>query len=188
MTNHKEVLQDQVNALLTLEKQLLQTVEGQTQHEEIVNHYATGPLVQRIYSTVKGHIAALEAHSASLGGADSLKQMSAAMMGEIANVFASLRNYQAAKALRDDYTALSLAAISYTMLHTTAVALGATETADLALRHLKNITPIITDISHMIPHAVVKVLTDEDKFIVVSNAGEISEACTQEAWSPERVS
>jgi hypothetical protein len=40
--------------------------------------------------------------------------------------------------LRDDYTALNLAAIGYHMLHTTGMGLQNQATADLALRHLKD--------------------------------------------------
>ena len=47
--------------------------------------------------------------------------------------------------LRDDYTALSLAAISHTMLHTTGLALQNQPLADLAQRYLKDITPIIAN-------------------------------------------
>ena len=62
--------------------------------------------------------------------------------------------------LREDYTALSLAAIRYHMLHTTGLALQDQAMADLALRHLKDWTPIIVEISQAVHPVVVQELRD----------------------------
>ena len=88
--------------------------------------------------------------------------------------------------LRDDYTALSLAAISYTMLHTTALALNDQPTAELALRHLKDFTPLITEISRVIPQVVVHELTEDFPTVNMSSAT-ASMRSTQEAWDAKQI-
>jgi hypothetical protein len=86
--------------------------------------------------------------------------------------------------LRDDYTALSLASMGYTMLHTTGLALRDQTTADLALRNLNHYTDIIMELAELIPQAVVDDLRDE--------VGMVNEAAAQEArrntqrtWQPD---
>jgi len=65
------------------------------------------------------------------------------------------------KALRDDYTALNLAAIGYVMLLTTARAFGDSRVADLAEQHLKDHTEAATTLRQTIPVAVVTFLQQD---------------------------
>ena len=86
--------------------------------------------------------------------------------------------------LRDDYTALSLAAISHTMLHTTGLALQNQPIADLAQRYLNDITPLIIDISQVVPGVVVKDL--EDNEVLIDRAvGQEAVRKTQAAWKAQ---
>ena len=62
------------------------------------------------------------------------------------------------QALRDDYTALGLAAIGYVMLLTSARALGDSRVADLAEQHLKDHVEAELTIRRTIPVAVVTFL------------------------------
>jgi hypothetical protein len=102
--------------------------------------------------------------------------------GVAAGLYDKVRHDPVSKMLRDDYTALSLTAISYTMLHTTALALQKQPLADLAQRYLKDITPIIVDISQVIPGVVLKDL--EDNEVMIDRAvGQEAVRKTQQAWS-----
>jgi len=67
-----------------------------------------------------------------------------------------------AKALRDDYTAYSLLAISYTMLHTTAMALEDPTTKAFAEQGLRTYASLVQDVSDIMPEAVVQDLKDND--------------------------
>ena len=115
------------------------------------------------------------------------KEAISAALGIAAGLIDQVRTQQVSKMLRDDYTALSLAAISYHMLHTTGMALQDQATADLALRHLKDWTPIITDISHVV-HGVVAQELQDDAHAVATGVAAESERITQEAWNPDHVS
>jgi hypothetical protein len=85
--------------------------------------------------------------------------------------------------LRDDYTALNLATVGYTMLHTTGLALNDQATADLALRHLREYTSIVMEINQVIPSVVVADLR-EDGGVIDESAVQMAVANTQKVWQP----
>ena len=69
----------------------------------------------------------------------------------MAGLYNKVRTEGAAKGLRDDHVALNLVCISYSMLHTTAVALGDAETASLAKRSLIECSKFVTEIDALVP-------------------------------------
>lgn len=145
-------------------------------------------MISQIEATLDEHIEHLERHLKALGGSDSspVKSAVSAVAGVVAGLYDKVRDEKVSKMLRDDYTALSLAAISYTMLHTTGLALAAAETADIALGHLQHWTPLIVNISEVIPLVVAKELA-EDPGQVSPNIGQQAVRNTQTAWSREAV-
>ena len=82
--------------------------------------------------------------------------------------------------------ALSLLAMAHTLLHTTGLALKHQPTADLTAATLKDITPIIVEISEKIPHVVVRELIDAGEVVDLSVADE-AERNTQKAWDRKNV-
>jgi len=72
-----------------------------------------------------------------------------------------VRNEDLPKNLRDDYTAASLAAIGYVMLHTTAVSLGEETIGERALAHLKDYARIVMTLHNIVPAAVIRFLQEE---------------------------
>lgn len=83
--------------------------------------------------------------------------------------------------LRDDYSALNHITISNTLLHTAALALGSEEIAVTALSHLKNLTPLVMQIAHLMPEIVTRELYKESSMIDLSIA-QIALRNTQTAW------
>ena len=84
------------------------------------------------------------------------------LLGKAAGMIDLIREDGVAKALRDDYTAYSLLAISYTMLHTTAMALEDHATQAFAEQGLRTYAALIQDVSDLMPEAVVQDLKDND--------------------------
>ena len=80
-------------------------------------------------------------------------------------------------------TTLSLAAVSYTMLNTTGHALNDPATAQIAARHLRQITPLITGVSRIMPLVVARELGEEHQVDVAAGPQSVRE--TQQAWSAE---
>ena len=83
-----------------------------------------------------------------------IKEAGAALFGKAAGIIDLLRTEGISKGLRDDYAAFSLAAISYSMLHTTASALGDSRVASLAERHLRDHADAIMRINEIMPEVV----------------------------------
>jgi hypothetical protein len=68
------------------------------------------------------------------------------------------------------------------MLHTTGLALKQPETANLALSQLHDITPIIVDISEIIPLVVIRELSNDSE-VIDRTVGDTAIRNTQKAWS-----
>lgn len=189
MSEREDTLQQYVSDMLSVERHIHQAIRRQEEDDSLQPHPEASSVITQAEATLDNHIAALESHLEALGGdlASPAKEAVSAALGVAAGLIDQVRTQQVSKMLRDDYTALSLAAISYHMLHTTGMALDDQRTADLALRHLKDYTPIITRISHIIHGVVAKELRD-DAHAVDSSVASESERIAQTAWNPDRVS
>jgi hypothetical protein len=93
-----------------------------------------------------------------------------------------VRTEGAAKGLRDDHTALNLVYLSYTMLHTTATALGDSETASLAKRSFIECAKFVTEIDRLVPMTVFRELQDGDFPGLDATAPEITRSAILDAW------
>jgi len=165
--DEKHTLATYVSDMLALERHIAQPISHQQQSDEAANVGVARALIDRIASIGQSHIVALEARLKELGGNPShpLKAAWAGLVGAGASAVGGARKTKVSKYLRDDHTALSLASISYTMLYTTAVGLGDTTTASLAMRHLGDIAPIIMEISDGIPTVVLQELRDDGETV-----------------------
>ncbi len=188
MNHQKETLQQYVGDMLAVERHIHEAVRRQRDSEKAAKFPEAQNIFTRIEAYLDEHIEHLEQHLESLGGkgASPIKEAVTAVAGVVAGIYDQMRDEKISKMLRDDYTALNLAAISYTMLHTTGLALADHQTADIALRHLKHWTPIIVDISEVTPLVVAQELAEDMPGINASVGREAAEN-TQQAWSREAV-
>ena len=188
MTERQDTLQPYVSDMLAVERHLLPAFENQSKDDRYARYPQARQLVNKIEATIHSHINGLENHLERLGGdaASPVKSALTAALGLAASAIENLRTNPVSKNLRDDYTALGLAAVSYTMLHTTGQALMDQQTADLAANYLKDYTPLIAEIGEVIPEVVVSELRDETELL---NPGAAVEAVrrTQEAWDGDHV-
>ena len=188
MSERKDTLQQYVSDMLAVERHILPALENQSKDDRFAQYPDAQRLVNKIEATVRSHIHSLEQHLESLGGdaASPLKSAVTSLLGVAASVIENVRPDPISRNLRDDYTVLNLAAISYTMLHTTGQALMDQSTADLAATCLMDYTPLITDINKIIPEVVVSELRDETE-ILDPNAAQRAIERTQQAWNREHV-
>lgn len=188
MSERQDTLQQYVSDMLAVERHLLPAIENQTQEDRFAKHPEVQRLVSQIEGTVRSHINSLEQHLERLGGdpASPVKSAVTAVLGAAAALIEKVRTDPVSKNLRDDYTVLSLAAISYTMLHTTGQALRDQDTADLAANCLMDYTPLIAEIGEVIPMVVVSELRDETE-VLDPDAARHATKRTQEAWDGDHV-
>jgi len=188
MSEKQDTLQQYVSDMLAVERHILPAIESQSKEERFAQHPEVQRLVNKIEATVRSHINGLEQHLDTLGGdaASPIKSAATAILGLAATMIEKVRTDPVSKNLRDDYTVLNLAAVSYTMLHTTGQALLDTQTADLAANFLKDYTPLIAEINEVVPEVVVSELRDETE-LLDPDAARRAVKRTQEAWDGDHV-
>jgi ferritin-like metal-binding protein YciE len=189
MKDHRESLRPYIADMAAVEKHILEAVERQHKDDDLRKFPEAFQIVDRLTATLRRHVETLETHIEGFPGgsvAASVKESVTGALGALAGVYDKIRKDTASRMLRDDYTALGLAIISYTMLHTTALGLRQNSTAEIAQRHLKELTPFQIDISGAIPSVVARELADQGYPIEPNLAHQATEA-TREAWSRSNV-
>jgi ferritin-like metal-binding protein YciE len=123
------------------------------------------PAIQRFHDMVKQNRDTLRAYQEEIGSTagNPIAEAGSAILGKAAGMIDKVRTDTVSKALRDDYTAFNLAAISYTMLQTTALAVNDKKTAELAAKGLKGYASAVQEINHLIPAVVVEELQAENR-------------------------
>jgi ferritin-like metal-binding protein YciE len=162
MRSPTETINSYVTDMLALEEHIEKAVTGQIQ--ALGDHSNVGADLEIIQRWIQLHIANLKQLIATRGAAtatDAIKRAGSSVLGRAAGAIDLLRHEGQPKNLRDDYTAFSLAAIGYVMLHTTARALGDKEVADLAYQHLRNYARGVIALHYIIPAVVVRSLQTE---------------------------
>jgi ferritin-like metal-binding protein YciE len=164
-----------ITDMLALEQHISKALEGQvTDLKQYVE--LTGEL-KGMLGTIGGHISTLEMLAKSRGGqggGGAIKKIGSALLGFGAAAVDMVRNEGMPKNLRDDYTACSLAAIGYTMLHTTALALGDAEVGDISQRHLSDYSKMVMRLNNIVPSATMRFLQEEGLPVQQGTLEEIS--------------
>ena len=154
-----EALNSYITDMLALEEHIEKAIKGQIKDLKDDPEFVRE--IQTINRTVEHHISDLKGlvDRRNAGGAvEAIKKVGSNIAGLGAAAIDLVRTEGMPKNLRDDYTATSLAAIGYVMLHTTALSLGDREVADLAHRHLKDHARSVMRLHNVIPSAVIAFL------------------------------
>jgi ferritin-like metal-binding protein YciE len=144
-----------------------------------------GPLVRGFHDSVRDQRNMMIDLRDALGEeqtVNTLKEKGATLLGAVTGVIDKLRSESIAKALRDDYTAFNLAAVSYTMLLTTAKAVGSTEVATAAEKGLKTYASAAQKINQAIPTVVVAELAGKSQVTVGSEIADEVRTIADGIW------
>jgi ferritin-like metal-binding protein YciE len=162
MRDTKDTINSYITDMLSLEEHLDKAITGQI--EDLKDDPQVVADLKAVQRWVQHHVSDLkqlsEARQATTT-TDAIKRAGSGVLGFAAGLIDLVRSEGLAKNLRDDYAALSLAAIGYVMLNTTALALGDREVADLASQHLRDYTKALVGLHSVIPAAVVRFLQQE---------------------------
>ena len=172
--------------LLALEQHTAAPVDAQTKSEDHNDYPEAASIFRKIKTITDAHVAALQAQLTAAGGhpASGVKSAWSQLLGSGAAALNTARKTKVSKSLRDDYTALGLTSISYTMFHTTALALGDSASAAMAKRHLDDITPIIVEISKTIPLVVLGELQADGQNVQIT-AAQLTQQASADSWSAD---
>jgi ferritin-like metal-binding protein YciE len=156
-----KTLSDWIGDMVALESHIEEALDRQL--KQVKDDPIALEAVQGFHDLVKGQrdaVKALQEQYGSTAGSP-IKQIGSALLGKAAGIIDMVRTEGNSKSIRDDYTAFNLAAIGYTMLHTTAKALGDQRVASLAEQHLRGYAGAIQKINHMISDVVVSELAKD---------------------------
>ncbi|MDR9416141.1 MAG: hypothetical protein RI564_07645 [Gracilimonas sp.] len=175
----EETLNNYSTDLYTLIKHTHKAVKTQQTSSKLTKKKASN-LLHDIDLTLSSQIAAFDGMDDLLndGAKSTIKESFAAFTGAIAGALDTQRSDAVSKMLRDDYTALSMIATGYTMLHTAALGAKNQELADFTQNSLTKIAGLITQTSEVIPHIV----ADE---LEITDVADQAEENTQNSWKPE---
>jgi ferritin-like metal-binding protein YciE len=155
---HRKTVADYVGDMAALESHIEEALDRQL--NEVTDDPVALAAVQDFHDTIKEHrdtLKALEEETGKTIGSP-IKEAGSALLGKAAGIIDLVRTEGISKSLRDDYAAFSLAAIGYSMLHTTATALGNQRVASLAERHLQDHARAIMRINEIMPGVVIREL------------------------------
>lgn len=182
------ILNDYVTDMSAVETHILAAVKRQLGSDATSAYPDAVRVLTSLQTALATHVEALEAYNEKTEGGglkEAVKEAVTGALGVAAGFYDQIRQAdKVSRMVRDSYTATSLAAISYHMLYTTALGLKANDLAALALRNLKDLTPILVDLSEVVCTVVAAELAAEDKTIDAS-VGKEAVRATQEAWSTE---
>jgi ferritin-like metal-binding protein YciE len=168
---------------LALEQHIAQPLKNQLAMEDTAKFSEAAGIISKILSLTEAHTATLDAQMKAAGGdaAAPVKSAITQLLGVGAAAVNNVRKSKVSKSLRDDYTALALATVSYTMLHTTALGLGDAAVAAIAKQHLDDYAPVVISINKAIPAVVLEELAIDGENVQIS-AAQIAEQNSQAAW------
>lgn len=109
----------------------------------------------------RDHLEELRSSLTEGSSTNGIKDFGSSLLGKAAGMVDKVRTESQSKALRDDYTAFNLAAISYAMLYTTADSLDDRRVAEVAEKHLTGYAAAVQKINHLMPEVVVHELTKD---------------------------
>ncbi len=141
--------------------------------------------IQHFHDTIRDSKQRAEAYAQQYGQPSSggAVEKGAELLGAVAGLIDKTRKDTVAKSFRDDYTAFNLAAISYTMLLTTASAANDMQTTSFAEQGLRTYAALVQKINHVMPAAVLHDLEGNPNMPV--NNTQITEQCRKiidDAW------
>jgi ferritin-like metal-binding protein YciE len=174
-----------ITDMISLEDHIEKALKGQI--NDLKDYPDFGNEIRQVHRLVEHHLSDLRglADRRKAGGiAETVKRAGAVVAGVAAGVIDLVRAEGLPKNLRDDYTAFSLATISYAMLYTTATALGEREVAELAQQHLRDYAGAVNRLNTLVPASVVRFLSQEGLPVqeaVVPEVGRVLKA----AWEGE---
>ncbi|RJQ69417.1 MAG: hypothetical protein C4519_21660 [Desulfobacteraceae bacterium] len=185
MKSSKEILHKYASDMMGVERHFLEVLGYQTADHRLKDYMEAKEIVVKIQQVLATHIQNLERYADGLDvkrSESKLKEAATKVTGMATGFYNLMRLEDSVmRNLRDDYTALHMAAISYTMLHATALAHHDTELSMISLENLKDLTGLAIEMSRVIPAVVIKELSFEGKAPDVTVIQQAIDN-TQSAW------
>ena len=158
------VIRDNLTDVVGVEQTILQRVERQLRDERVKKYDQAFEMFEKIKTVLALQTGELEAHLSTIDGGfeTKLKKTASSLAGSVAYIYDKFRtNEPVSRSLRDFYTLLNHAVISYEMLHTIVLAFNEDDIADMGRRHMAELAQLVVELSEVIPFVLASELADE---------------------------
>lgn len=178
---HMKTMVDYLGDMVSIESHIEEALDRQL--SLVKENTEASAAVHRFHDMVKANRDELQQHLDQMAGqkGNPVKEVGATLLGKAAGMIDKIRTEGVSKALRDDYVAFNLAAMSYSMLDTTARALGDKKTAKLAEQGLRDYAGAVQEINQIISNIVVWEL-EKDGHQIEPGAAEKARRQIQKTW------
>ncbi len=166
----QKVIADWVGDVVALESHIEEAMDRQLQLKSDNTELTTA--IQRFHDAVRDSKHRAVEYQQQIGSTagNPVIKVGSNLLGKAAGIIDKVRQDSISKALRDDYTAYNLAAISYSMLHTTAMAVGDARTQQFAGEGLRTYASLVQDVNQVVPLAVAVELQENGDIPSVDNS------------------
>ncbi len=180
MRNREHALHSYVTDMLALEEHFAKALAGQGEDMD-EDHPVVATEVKRVHAIVDSHIEQLRMLASQIEGGPNtigaaVKRAGSIVLGVGAAAVDFVRHEKVAKAVRDDYTAASLAYAGYVMLLTTASALEDRDTARIASRFARDHDDIRQRLAELLPVVVTEELANDGFPVYAGTMSEVEAA------------
>jgi len=192
MAEREDILVKYISDQLAAETHTLEAVEKQLDDDDVKKYPRVVNVLEASRDVLRDHTEVLKAHLEEDYGVEqgkvtsAVKEALSSVTGNLSALYSMVRSEKVSKMLRDDYAALSLCSLTYTMLHATARTLNEDSTAGISLHHLKDVTPLVVEINEVIPAVVISELAERG-LPIDESAKDETLIESHEAWSRSNV-
>jgi hypothetical protein len=156
-TQHKthKAISDWIGDIVALESHVEEAMDRQLKLKS--NSSATTEAIKRFHDAVRASKQRAVEYREQYGSTpgNPIKELGSNLLGKAAGMVDMLREDSASKALRDDFAAYNLLAVSYTMLHTSSMAFADDQTRAFAEEGLRTYAKLVQEINNVLPEALV---------------------------------
>jgi hypothetical protein len=188
--NRKQSISKHISDMYAVEQHIRDAVTRQRDDERLKNNIEANQVVIEIERVLNDHLEALDdladSYDSQVHQPESrAKEALGKALGVAAGLYDRMRGkHPISRDLRDNYVALSLAAMAATQFHTYGLSIGEDRIADLGSDHLHDLTPLLVEISKVLPDVTAQETVEESDFPADASVAAQATANTQAAWSP----
>jgi hypothetical protein len=147
-----------------LQRYMIEALELQQHEPDLQDHPAVLTLVDDLLDLLRDQIERVDRQIILLPGSrDALRGATSGMAGAFIHFLNKTRSHETAKMLRDDFTLLNVASVSYLMLTTSASFFQHAKIAEVAAQNHQELTAFVEKISRLLPDLVISDLAKSVK-------------------------
>jgi hypothetical protein len=163
MTKEQESLKGHISDMMAVTEHILEAVRRQVEDNTVKQSPQTLSLLSRVEQTLQMQVSSLRTQLERYGSISTnpLKEAFSHVTGAMAGLYDKVRPQTISRMLRDDYTALSLAVVSNSMLMTTALCINDSTTAQTAHNNMSQLASLIIQLGEAVLPEVERELAGE---------------------------